>query len=264
MKSLFGTAELRGTTFHYEMAGIGPPVIFLHAGIADSRMWEDQFAPLSKWFRVVRYDMRGYGRTPPADGHFSHRDDLAALLRLLEIERASLVGCSLGSNTALHFALRYPDRVGRLVLTSPALDDMSFRGPVSPLDIELEFAEMDDDWARVNELEIQAWIDGPRRPDEVDPRVRALALEMNGIALANMGVGKEMTLPPVVERLDAVHAPTLIVAGEVDTPRTLAAADLLARRLPDARQVVMPGLTHLPNMERPEEYNRLVADFLRD
>src|SRR5690606_6815407 len=95
MKSIFGTADLNGATFHFEMAGIGPPVVFIHAGIADSRMWEGQFAPLSKWFRVIRYDLRGFGRTLPAPGPFSHRDDLAALLDHLAIERASLVGCSI-------------------------------------------------------------------------------------------------------------------------------------------------------------------------
>lgn len=87
MKSIVGTVDLNATTFHYEMAGIGPPVVLIHAGIADSRMWEGQFAPLSRWFRVVRYDMRGFGLTPPAEGAFSHTDDLAALLRHLGIER---------------------------------------------------------------------------------------------------------------------------------------------------------------------------------
>lgn len=263
MKSIFGTAELNGTTFHYEMAGIGPPVILIHAGVADSRMWEGQFAPLSKWFKVVRYDMRGYGQTPPAGGTFSHREDLAALLRHLDIERASFVGCSMGSRTALDFVLRYPTRVESLVLTSSAIHDFAFHSPPPPQAAEIDMAEIDGDIARVNELELQLWIDGPRRPEEVDPRVRELVREMNGVALANEGVGEEQRLPPIAERIGEIRVPTLVITGELDVPRTRAAADFLAARLPDARPVVMAGLTHLPNMERPEEYNRLVAEFLK-
>jgi pimeloyl-ACP methyl ester carboxylesterase len=264
MKSIIGAAELNGTTFHYEMAGIGPPVVLLHAGIADSRMWEGQFAPLSKWFKVVRYDMRGYGRTPPSEGQFSHRDDLAVLLSHLEIDRASLVGCSQGSKTALDFALQYPERVERLVLTSPAVSGFQFDGPPPPQVEALEAAEAAGDLARVNELEMQIWIDGPHRsPADVDPGVRALVAEMNLIALANESIGDEAPLPhPAAGRVGEVNAPVLVIHGGVDTPRTLAAADFLAAELPDVQRVVMSGLTHLPNMEQPEAFNRLVAEFL--
>lgn len=265
MKSIINTVELNGTSFHYEMAGIGPPVVLLHAGIADSRMWEGQFAPLSKWFRVIRYDMRGYGRTPPVEGPFSHRDDLAALLGHLGIERASLIGCSMGSKTALDFALRYPERVERLVLTSPAVSGFAFDGPPPPQAVELDAAEEAGDVQRVNELEMQIWIDGAyRAPEDVDPALRALAADMNAIALANEGIGEEVPpLRPAAQRTGEVNAPVLVIHGGLDTPRTLAAADFLAAQLPDVQRVVMSGLTHLPNMERPEEYNRLVAEFLR-
>ncbi len=265
MKSVFGTAELNGTTFHYEMAGIGPPVVLIHAGIADSRMWESQFAPLSQWFRVVRYDMRGFGLTPPAEGTYSHRDDLAALMRHLGIERASLVGCSQGSKTALDFALAHPEQVERLVLTSPSVSGLPYDGPRPPQAEELDAADAAGDPARVNELEIQIWIDGPyRSPDDVDAGLRALVFDMNAIALANEGIGEEAPPShPAAGRVGEVNAPILVIDGGLDTPRTRAAADWLAAELPDARRVVMSGLTHLPNMERPEEYNRLVVEFLQ-
>lgn len=264
MKSIIAAAELRGTTFHYETAGIGPPVVLIHAGIADSRMWEGQFAPLSKWFRVIRYDMRGYGRTPPAEGEFSHRDDLAALLDYLGIDRASLVGCSQGSKTALDFALEYPERVERLVLTSPAVSGLQFDGPRPSQAGALEAADAAGDLALVNELEMQIWIDGPyRSPEDVDPDLRALVADMNAIALANEGIGEEVPpARPAAARTGEVNAPVLVIQGGLDVPRTLAAADFLAAQLPDVQRVVMSGLTHLPNMERPEEYTRLVAGFL--
>jgi len=247
------------------MAGIGPPVVLLHAGIADSRMWEGQFAPLSKWFRVIRYDMRGYGRTPPVEGPFSHRDDLAALLGHLGIERASLVGCSMGSKTALDFALRYPERVERLVLTSPAVSGFAFDGPPPPQAAELDAAEEAGDVQRVNELEMQIWIDGAyRAPEDIDPALRALAADMNAIALANEAIGEEQPpAAPAAGRTGEVELPVLVIHGGLDQPRTIAAADFLADKLPEVQRVVMSGLTHLPNMERPEAFNQLVAEFLR-
>lgn len=132
MTSKVGTAALNHTTFAYETAGAGRPLVFIHAGIADSRMWDGQFSALAGSFKVVRYDMRGFGRTPPAEGSYAHHEDLAALLTHLGLGRVSLVGCSMGSKTALDFALQYPERVDRLVLSSPAVGGLAFDGPPPP------------------------------------------------------------------------------------------------------------------------------------
>ena len=274
-------ADLNGASFAYETAGPESsgawPIVFIHAGIADSRMWGDscrqddtgdahhgQFSTLAASFAVVRYDLRGFGRTPPAPGPYAHHADLLALMDHLAIGRAALVGCSLGSRTALDFALQFPERIDRLVLMSPAVSGLTYDGPPSPQAAELIAADDAGDLARVNELEIQIWVDGPHRsPGEVDPRVRRLALEMNAIALANEGVGEERPLqPPAAERPAEVRAPVLVIAGELDTARTLASADWLVENLPDARLALVPGAAHLPNMEEPERVNRLLLDFL--
>lgn len=302
MNSQTGTANLNGTTFAYEIAGeatpiVGaaaadtpaagrPPVVLIHAGIADSRMWyfatqSSQFPVLAREFSVVSYDLRGFGRTPPlvpelaaestgAEPHvsplFAHHEDLAALLLHLGLARGALVGCSVGSRIALDFALQYPERVDRLVLVSPSISGWRHDGPPPPQAAELDAAEEAGDLARVNELEMQIWIDGPHRsPDEVNPLVRELALTMNAIALANEGVVEERPLaPPAIGRLDEVNVPVLIIAGELDTARTRAAAGHLAARLPQARLELIPGAAHLPNMERPEEFNRLLLAFLNE
>ena len=131
---------------------------------------------------------------------------------------------------------------------------------------ELVAADEAGDLERVSELEVRMWVDGPRRgPDAVDPAVRDLVREMNLIALQNeaMQLGEELEpQPPAATRLSQVQAPTLVLVGEVDRARPLAAADLLERELPDARKTVMTGTAHVPNMERPEEFSRLVLDFL--
>lgn len=270
MTTHIATADLNETTFAYQEAGTGAPVVLIHAGIADSRMWGEAshglFQELAESFKVVRYDLRGFGLTPPGEGGYSHHEDLLALLIHLGIGRAALVGCSMGSKTALDFALQYPDRVERLVLTSPAISGFRYGGRPPRQAAELEAAEAAGDLSRVNELEMQVWVDGPHRaPDEVAPRVRELALEMNADALANEGVGDERPLePPATGRLADVAAPTLVLAGELDADMTLAAVEMLMANLPSVRQVVIPGAAHLPNMEQPKMYNRLVIDFLSD
>lgn len=268
-----GYASLNGADFYYETAmsdfrSDGPPLVLIHAGIADSRMWDGQFAALAEQFTVTRYDLRGFGRTLPAagplpGGRFAHADDLRALLDFLGADQVSLVGCSLGSRTALAFALAHPERVARLVLTSPAVSGFRYDGPPPPQAEALDAAEEAGDLARVNELEMQIWVDGPHRaPDEAAPAMRALAREMNAIALANEGVAEEEPPPPAADRLAEVRAPALVVTGALDTGRTLAAAGHLLAHLPRVRRVDLPGAAHLPNMEQPAAYTLAVLDFL--
>ncbi len=261
-----GTAGVNGALLHYEVVGDGEPLILVHAGIADSRMWSAQVAPFALRYRVVRYDMRGFGGSAMAEGPYSHHDDLRGLLDFLGIERASFVGCSLGGKTVLNFALEHPERTEALVLVGPAVG--GFEPDVEPPGQwdELVAADEAGDPERVSELEVQIWVDGPgRRPGAVDPAVRDLVREMNLIALKNesLELGEELQLePPAAARLGEVRAPSLIVVGDRDRPEVMARFELLERDLPAARKVVMSGVAHLPNMERPEEFDRIVLDFL--
>jgi pimeloyl-ACP methyl ester carboxylesterase len=263
-----GMAELNGARIYYEVAGEGDPLVLVHAGIADSRMWEDQLMAFADRYRVIRYDMRGFGMTAMVEGPFSHHEDLRALLDALDAERAHLVGCSMGGGAVLDFALEYPQKVGNLVLVGSAVG--GFGPDIDPprQRDEILAAEEAGDLERVSELEVQVWVDGPGRfPEDVDASVRDLVREMNLIALRNeaSGLGDEWELePPAADRLPDVRAQTLLIIGDEDQPRVFAGADLLERELPNVRKVVMHGTAHVPNMERPEEFNRIVLDFLRD
>jgi 2-hydroxy-6-oxonona-2,4-dienedioate hydrolase len=263
-----GKAEVNGARIYYEVAGEGGPLVLVHAGIADSRMWEGQFAAFSERYGVIRYDMRGFGKTEMVDGPFSHHDDLRGLLDFLGVERAHLVGCSMGGGAVLDFALEYPERVGDLVLVGSAIGGFSPDfGPPKEWD-ELVAADEAGDLERVSELEVRMWVDGPNRaPEDVAAPIRDLVREMNLIALQTeaAGLGEEWEPePPAADRLHNIHAPTLLIVGDEDQPRVFAAADLLERELPNERKVVMHGTAHLPNMERPEEFNKLVLEFLQD
>ncbi|QIN81308.1 alpha/beta fold hydrolase [Rubrobacter tropicus] len=262
-----GTAETNGATLYYEISGSGEPLVLVHAGIADGRMWGPQMDAFSSHYRTIRHDMRGFGRSRMVEGPYSHHADLCALLDALNVGRASFVGCSQGGGAVIDFALENPERVEALVLVGPAVSGFEFdEGPPEEWD-ELVAADEAGDLQRVSELEVRMWVDGPRRgPDVVDPAVRDLVREMNEIALKNeaLEIGEELPLkPPAATRLSQIQAPTLVLIGDEDRPRPLAAADLLTKNLPNARKAVLPGTAHLPNMETPDEFNTLVLDFLK-
>ena len=261
-----GTADVNGATLHYEVAGEGEPLVLVHAGISDSRMWDAQVDAFSRRYRTIRYDLRGFGRSPMVPGPFSHHADLRALLDALGIDRAAFVGCSMGGGAVIDFALENPKRAEALVLVGSAVGGFEFdEGPPEEWD-ELVAADEAGDLERVSELEVRMWVDGPRRgPDVVDPTVRDLVREMNLIALKNEATQLGEELEPersAASHLSGIQAPTLVLVGDEDRARTLAAADLLEGEIPNVRKTVMPGTAHLPNMERPGEFNRLMLDFL--
>ena len=260
-----GFAEVGDARFYYEIAGEGPPLVLVHAGIADSRMWDEQFHVFAQQYQVLRYDRRGFGKTAMVAGGYSHHRDLYELLKLLQIEHATLVGCSQGAKTVVNFTLEHPEMTDALVLVAPALSGFVFTGDMPRQAEQLDLAEEAGDLAQVNELELQIWVDGPHRtPDQVDAQLRERVREMNLIALQTPdGLGIEQPLDPAAaSRLAELHTPTLVIVGDLDTPKTLAAAGFLATHIAGARKLEMTGVAHLPNMERPEEFNRHVLSFL--
>lgn len=260
-----GFAEIKGARFYYEIAGKGRRLVLLHAGIADRRMWDAQFSSFARHFRVIRYDRRGFGRTEIDGNDFSHYEDFYHLLRFLKVEQAILVGCSQGGKIALDFTLEHPQMTEALVLVASALGGFEFDGEEPRQWAELEQADEAGDLERVNELELQIWVDGPsRNPNQVDASVRERVREMNRIALsAPQNLGTERGLePPAILRLAEIQVPTLIITGDLDTPATLAAARVLAGKIKGAQAVTINGTAHLPNMERPEEFNSRVLAFL--
>jgi 3-oxoadipate enol-lactonase len=259
--------DTNDTRFFVETAGDGAWLVMLHAGITDARMWDEQFATFARHFRVMRYDRRGFGRTETRSGvsAYSHREDLYELLHSLGIKRAILMGCSQGGKIVTDFTLSHPGMTEALILVAPALGGFEFVGE-EPLQLkELERADEAGDIERVNELELQIWVDGPvRQPHEVNHSLRERVREMNRMALsAPQSFGTEQPLqPPAVTRLKEIRVPTLVIVGGLDTPRTLAASRLLAEEIDGARMVIIEGTAHLPNMERPKEFNRHVLSFL--
>lgn len=265
-----GTVTVGNGKLYYEVAGSGEPLVLCHAGFVDSGMWDGQWEEFGQFFRVVRFDMRDYGRSDRAQGPVSRRKDLEGLLDGLGIQRAVLVGCSMGGTIVLDFALDHPERVAGLVLVSADPSGFEMQGDPPPNLLAMFAAMQQGDLGQVSELQLRLWIDGPyRQPEQVDPLVRQRAADMNRIPVAH-GTFRLDTQPvdpldpPAVTRLDQVRVPTLIVAGALDHPELLRAADVMEHGIPGARKVVVAGAAHVPNMEKPAQFNREVLRFLTD
>jgi 3-oxoadipate enol-lactonase len=168
----------------HEVAGEGPPVLLIHEGICDSRMWESQWQTFPRAHRTVRCDLRGFGRTPlPAD-NYSNARDVVELLDRLELGAAALVGVSLGGRVALEVTLALPDLVERLVLVGTGLPGHAWSDTVRKYGEEEDAAVARGDLDAAVEANLRMWVDGPNRsPDEVDASVRRFVGEMQRRAL---------------------------------------------------------------------------------
>ena len=261
-----GFAEVNGARLYYDVAGEGHPLVLIHAGIAHSKMWDEQVDAFAERYQVVRYDARGFGKSALPPGPFAHRDDLRGLLRFLGIERAALVGVSMGGGIAIDFALDHPEGVTALVLVASGVSGNKPSDALIQAWSEIEAVAERGDVAGVIERELRLWVDGPgRTPEQVDPAVRERVrmMETENAAQQEGQEGRSQPLePPAIDRLGEIRAPTLVVVGDGDVPHILATADLLAAGIPGARKTIMPGVAHMLTMEQPEGFNRLVLDFL--
>jgi 3-oxoadipate enol-lactonase len=243
---------------HVVMEGAGAPVVLVHSGVADHRSWDPVAVDLAATHTVIRYDMRGFGATPPPEEGFRHRDDLAAVLDARNIQRAAVVGNSLGGYVALEFATRWPERVTHLGLLaapvsgwdwSPVVRDYgAAEGPLLDAgDIDAALALNQDMWVRGP---VRAWNAELRAiAEQVAPAMRT--------ALANQNQTESHELPddtaPPATLLDRVTAPALVAVGDADVPDYLVIARRLVAGLPAATFVELAGAGHLLPVERPTE-----------
>jgi pimeloyl-ACP methyl ester carboxylesterase len=260
-----GFVDVPGGRLYFETIGDGPPLVLIHAGVADSRMWDAQVDSFSKRYRVIRYDVRGFGRSSDPTGDFRHFDDLCSLLDHLAFARAHIVAVSMAGSIAIDFALAYPESLDRFVLvaTGPNGYDRWGEGIRSGWQAEEEALKAGNLGEAV-EINLRMWVDGPRRkPGQVDASVRERVREMLELNLPREGEGEAQDLEPLaIARLSEIRTPTLVIVGDRDAQEIIDSSRLLAREIAGARFEEMAGVAHLPNMERPGEFNRLVLDFL--
>lgn len=252
-------------TMYYETAGRGQAFAMLHAGIAHSAMWDPQFAYFQEKYRVVRFDQRGFGKTTTATKNFNRRADLLALLDELKIERAILLGCSMGGSLALDFTLEHPERVSALILIAAG-----FSGFKAPADMMKQWEEQDaafatGDLERVIDLELKMWVDGPNRaPDQVPAHVREKirAMELDNLKIDTEGYNPVELEPPAIGRLGEIKIPTLVIYGTGDQPTVVENGETLAREIPNAQLLILENVGHVPSMEEAEKVNAAIKEFL--
>jgi 2-hydroxy-6-oxonona-2,4-dienedioate hydrolase len=263
-----GFVNIDEARIYYETAGKGTPFVMIHAGVADSRQWNDEFAFFAQNYQVVRYDMRGYGKSEPVDGEFSHMSDLVSVLNTLELQEPLIVmGCSMGGGLAMDFALTYPSRVKALIMVGSGPSGLELDVPTPAKFAEAEKAYQAGDLDLVAEIETQIWFDGTDRTSErVNQAMRKLVYEMNRKALdyEAKALGKRLpnTETPAFDHLTDLNMPVLVIVGGHDTPYILAAADYMIEKLPSARKVRIEDAAHLPNMDQPHEFQTIVKAFL--
>lgn len=244
------------------------PVVLVHAGVADRRMWEPQWSDLTSRHDAVRLDLRGFGdSTARPEGTLSATDDVLAVLRAEEIERCHLVGASYGAGVVVETALARPGTAESLLLVAPggsliaeATDDLRAFG-------RQENAALDaDDLDAAVDANVRWWADGPGHPaDRVGAAVRDLVARMQRRAfeLTTDWDDVEAELePPALDRLGDVAVPTLVILGDLDLDAIEQAAERGVRDVPAARLVVWEGVAHLPSLERPDEFLALLEDWL--
>jgi pimeloyl-ACP methyl ester carboxylesterase len=264
--------EVPGASLYYEMDGhvSAPALLLLHAGIANLRMWDPQIPALAADHFVIRLDSRGSGQTESLNVDFSNRADALAVLDHLGVARATLIGSSRGGSTAIDIAVESPGRVAGLVTLGS--------GPSGFPEVELTEAEdalfdgLDDayvaqDWHRLARREVQLWAIGPtRREEELDPEFVATAYRLNRVNVAHadedpVPVPLE---PSAYDRVVDIEVPTLVTVGEYDLTPALAQYEYLLSTIPNASGCTFRDTAHLPNVERPADFERVLTDWLAE
>lgn len=265
-----GFADVNGTRLYYEVAGTGHPLLLIHGGLVDRRLWDDQFNVFAQHYQVIRFDVRSFGDSAPITAEtppYSLEEDLYILLKFLGIVKTYVLGLSMGGAIAINFTLMYPEMVDALIPVAMGLSGFEPAEEDKASEAEVDKALKSGSVARAVELTLRMWTDGPMRtPEQVNPAVREKVRAMtthNFERPEDENATQPRALePPAISRLSEIHVPTLIIFGDQDVRDILKIADILENGIPGAKKVVVPGTAHHLNMEKPEEFNRIVLDFL--
>ena len=261
-------APIRNAKIYFEMSGTGKPLLLLHSGIADHRMWAGQRSEFSRHFQVIMPDFRGYGKSSTPNEPFRHCEDIHGLVQHLRFTSVNIAGCSLGGKVAIEMAIAYPEMVSRLILIAPGMTGYEYRDKETlEKDAILERLIASRKREEVADMLVDIWVVGLKRHREaVDSAARALVREMILDNYASV-IDKYPETPPgfdMMSRLVEIRIPTLVMIGDSDLPDMQAISQLVADRIRGAKRLLIPGAAHLPNLENSILFNQSVIDFLAD
>ena len=256
-----GAQTASGTTtsgLYYEASGAGAPLVFIHAFSVDRRMWSAQVTAFERQYRVIRYDLRGHGRSAAPGTPYAGYEDLRDVLDALRIERATLIGLSAGSELAVNFALAYPGRVERLVLASPGLG--GYKVPPLPWATPVFQAAGEGKPAVAAAL----WADTPimalRRDTSARDRLRAIVTD--NAQLWTYQRNERPLVPAASGRLGEIRVPVLVLTGSADLPHILDIAAMIANGVAGSQRVSLAGSGHMLNLDDAAGFNEALRVFL--
>lgn len=258
--------KINDCEIYYEEKGQGLPLIMIHGGFLDCRMWDEQFEYFASKFRVVRYDVRNHGKSKSVDVEYKHYVDLKALMDHLKIEKTILMGLSMGGSIASDFAVNYPERMLSLILVGPGLTgyEIISQEVLEYLRNYREAVEAED-LERLTEVFLQGWTDGPyRKPEEVNSKVRRKSKMMieGTLNIYNKNSIEKSVEPPTIKRLEEIKVPTFIVFGNLDMPDIKSICKIYRSNIPKSEMITIDGAAHLVSLEKPAEFNKNLEKFL--
>ena len=265
-----GLVEVDGGQLAYDTAGEGSPILFVHAGIADHRMWDREMAHFSSGHQTVRFDLRGFGKSPPATRSFSYVEDLRTLIESLQLHRPTVVGTSMGGSFAIDLALAHPDLVGALLLVAPGLSgfemDLAPDGQVSFEEDERRSKEVAASWAAGKKEEAvtllrQLWCSALEGP-AISLFERMVTENSEEVFVDRSAHWATPPNPPAARRLSSIRTPTSVIWGDRDNPSSPYLASYVAREIPGAHGSFVPGGDHLVNLSVPAAFDSVLSLLL--
>lgn len=253
---MIGYIKLNNANFFYEITGKGSPLVFLHGFSLDSRIWNPQFDFFSKRYQVLRYDLRGFGKSDlPIDQDYSHIFDLKAILDTLHLSKICLVGLSLGGSIATQFTINFPEYVNSLVLVDSDLDGFRKEMRVGLYEKKLCITEAKKIWLSDPLLKYAL----------LNSNSRELLLEIVNNYSGWHWVNKDKsinTYPKSINRLNLICCPTLIIIGQYDIPDYHRISEVFHKNIKSSEMIIINNAGHLSNIEMPLTFNDYLYKFL--
>jgi len=266
-----GFIETDGTKLYYEMMGEGHPLVLIHGGYMDRQMWDDQFVAFAERYKVVRYDVRGFGKTDLPQTPYTDRQDLFNLLTFLGIKKTYLLGLSLGGVIAQDFTLEHPEMVDALVLVGAPINGYPDELMFTPEQLQSQMQRWAGFGKAIQERDRAAMVDAVMNDATLVPspqypvarqRVRDQLSEYSFVWVLDP-ISQQQLDPPAYERLSEISVPTLVITGAEDERQLHRSADKQEQDIKGSKRATISETHHMPNMEKPEEFNRILLNFLR-
>jgi 3-oxoadipate enol-lactonase len=266
MKRETGFAPINNTKLYFEIVGTGKPLLLLHSGITDHRMWAEQARELSKQFQVIMPDFRGYSQSDIPEEPFRHAQDMYDFILYRGLKRVNIAGCSLGGKTTMELAIAHPEVVEHLILIAPGLAGYEYRDEETlAKDVILEGLISGGKKEEAVDMMLDIWLVGLSRVrSAVNPAMRELVRKMitdNYDSVTDKFPETELEFS-VISRLGEIKAPTLVMVGDRDLPDMQAISKLVYRKIKGAKRQIILNAAHLPNLEYSSLFNQSVIDFL--